>query len=127
MGKMSKHLPGKQYFTVTDDHIKLLRAAIVGWDDGEFGAPSIDCKRPYGNSSVYNDIAEILGIDPEDVENQDFSSEQFDHMALLHKETQRALQVFLATGQMSAGEYVADQYHENWQRLALPDPPEVKQ
>jgi hypothetical protein len=74
---MSEHKPGKQYFTVTDEHLKLLRRTNVGWEDGEFGAPSIDCKRPYGNSSVYNDIAEILDIKPGDIENQDFSSEQY--------------------------------------------------
>lgn len=114
---MSEHKPGKQYFTVTDEHVKLLRRACVGWGDCEFGAPSIDCKRPYGNSSVYNDIAEILGIEPEDEGNQDFSSEQFDHMHMLHKETQTALQIFLTTGQMLTGEYEADRYRDDWHRI----------
>lgn len=114
---MSEHKPGKQYFTVTEDHIKLLRHAIVGWEDCEFGAPSIDCKRPYGNSSVYSDIAEILGIEPEDEDDQDFSSEQFDRMALLHKETQTALQIFLTTGQMLVGEYEADRYRDDWKLI----------
>lgn len=49
-------------FTVTDDHLKLLRRASVGWSDCEFGAPEIDPKRPYGNSNVLGDIAEILGL-----------------------------------------------------------------
>ena len=52
-------------FTVTDEHLRLLRRAHVTWVDAEFGAPEIDGKRPYGNSDVYSDIAEILGI-PED-------------------------------------------------------------
>jgi hypothetical protein len=114
---MTEHKPGKRYFTLTEEHIKLLRRANVGWEDSEFGAPSIDCKRPYGNSSVYNDIAEILGIEPDDAENQDFSSDQFDRMALLHKETQTALQVFLTTGQMIEGEYEADRYRDDWKLM----------
>lgn len=50
-----------QSFTLKPEHIKLLRAACWVWDDGEFGAPAIDCKRPYGNTSVYHDIHQILG------------------------------------------------------------------
>jgi hypothetical protein len=34
----------------------------ITWDDCEFGAPACDCKRPYGNSDVYGDMAEILGL-----------------------------------------------------------------
>lgn len=102
-------------FEVTKDHLKLLRRAYVGWDDCEFGAPAIDCKRPYGNSSAYSDIAEILGIDPEDDDNEDFSTEQFDHMRQLHKETQVVLQIILATGQMKTGVYTrSDDYDIDW-------------
>ena len=102
----------KQRFTVTEDHIKLLRRAYVSWDGGEFGAPAIDCKRPYGNSSVYNDMAEILGITESG--EDDFSEEQFAHMAQLHKETQTVLQIILATGEMRAGTYEANRYGHNW-------------
>jgi hypothetical protein len=54
-------MSGVTEFTVTEDHLKLLRRAYIGWDDCEFGAPGIDPKRPYGNSDVIGDIAEILG------------------------------------------------------------------
>jgi len=49
-------------FTVTDEHLRLLRRACVWWDELEFGAPGIDPKRPYGNSNVFADIAEILEV-----------------------------------------------------------------
>jgi hypothetical protein len=49
-------------FTVTDEHLRLLRRAYVFWEEAEFGAPSIDPKRPYGNSNVFGDIAEILDV-----------------------------------------------------------------
>jgi hypothetical protein len=49
-------------FTVTDEHLRLLRRAHVFWDEAEFGAPSIDPKRPYGNSDVRGDMAEILDV-----------------------------------------------------------------
>jgi hypothetical protein len=45
-------------FTITPDHITLLRA--VDWDSGE-GTPGIDWKRPYlGTSSVRSALAELL-------------------------------------------------------------------
>ncbi len=47
-------------FTVTDDHLTLLQHMYIGWQDCEYGAPEVDPKRPYGNSGVATDIAEIL-------------------------------------------------------------------
>ena len=36
----------KKKFEVKLEHLKLLKRAYVRWEDCEFGAPSIDCKRP---------------------------------------------------------------------------------
>jgi hypothetical protein len=55
-------------FTVTEDHLKLLRHAWVdAWNEGEgYGAPSINPKKPYGSSNVEVDIARILDAPDED-------------------------------------------------------------
>lgn len=102
-----------QRFTVTVDHIKLLRAAHTRWYDCEFGAPGIDCKRPYGDSFVYDSIAEVLDIklledDPEE------DDPQYAYMDRVHRETETALQIFLATGEMGPGGYVASKYGADW-------------
>jgi hypothetical protein len=104
----------KTKFEVTENHIKLLKSAYTSWESCEFGAPSIDYKRPYGNSDVYSDIAEILGImrdDPED----GWTDEQINLMDKVHSETETALQIFLVTGFMKDGMYEAEKYHKNWQ------------
>lgn len=44
----------------TADHMTLLRATYWNWNDCEFGAASMDPKRPYGNSDVDGDLAELL-------------------------------------------------------------------
>lgn len=113
----------RRIFEVTDAHIKLLKAAYVGWDDGEFGAPAIDCKRPYGNSSVLADIREILGypIDSEEEEvhisplgdSEDKAIED-DDLEKLHKQTKTALQIALAVGHFTPGFYTADKYGKDW-------------
>jgi len=46
--------------TITDDHLKLLKHACISWDERAFGAPGLDCKRPYGNSDVIDDMHRIL-------------------------------------------------------------------
>ena len=79
-------------FTVKPEHLKLLRSAYIGWEDCEFGAPAIDCKRPYGNSWVYGDIAEILGIE---MNGEEFTEEQKEYMRKLHEETQKVLQILV--------------------------------
>ena len=103
-------------FTVTDEHLKLLRRAYVGWDDCEFGAPAIDCKRPYGNSDVIADIAEILEV-PDDQwrdEDEDAFPDAEEAFTKLHAETAIVLQIALATGEFRPGRYVREKYGRNW-------------
>jgi len=118
-----------QKFRVTEDHIILLKHAYVGWDDGEYGAPAIDCKRPYGNSSVEYDIIEILGLLDEFSKTTTgpiitadvylaMHPEIFEKARKVHIETQTALQIFLNTGQMAAGEYERISHNE-WKLVAL--------
>lgn len=105
-------------FTITEDHLKLLRRAYIGWEDCEYGAPAIDCKRPYGNSSVELDICEILGWEPKKDEYGDTSDDNqklYEKCYEIHKETQTVLQIALATGQFKAGKYTReDEYSEGW-------------
>jgi hypothetical protein len=54
-------MKNRRDFLITDNHIKLLKRMWVNWQDCEYGAPAVDCKRPYGNSDVEDDICEILG------------------------------------------------------------------
>jgi hypothetical protein len=104
-------------FEVTADHLKLLRAANVGWDSCEFGAPSIDCKRPYGNSDVYGDLAKILGIQAADADDVRFSDEDYDRMRRLHRETATVLQIGLWLGRFETGVYESENYGRDWRRV----------
>lgn len=54
-------IKGAETFEVKNEHLELMKRAFVGWEHCGYGAPSIDCKRPYGNSDVEGDIAEIFG------------------------------------------------------------------
>jgi hypothetical protein len=117
-------------FTVTEEHLTLLRRAYVRWDDCEFGAPAIDPKRPYGNSGVERDIAEILN-EPEwqsavaeDERHDDEAARDYylsrnrDRLVRLHAETGVALQIVLATGQFAAGYYRrAKLGSSSWERV----------
>jgi hypothetical protein len=110
--------PPVERFALTHEHVALLRRAVVRWVDFEFGAPAIDCKRPYGNSSVLYDMAGILDVQLVKVDGgEEYVLEaDADRLHRLHEETATALQVILATGSMEPGEYVADAYRRNWRR-----------
>ena len=102
-------------FTLTDEHIKLIRAMCVGWSQCEFGAPEIDPKRPYGNSFVYGDIHEILAEDPSVISFADEILEELeDKYYQLHRETETALQIILRTGSFKPGKYKCDPYKQDW-------------
>ncbi len=106
-------------FTVTGEHLRLLRRACISWDDAEFGAPGINPKRPYGNSNVFADIAEILGVP--DSEWMDACEEPTPdaewRFLRLHVETAIALQIGLATGEFRPGQYVrGNEWDSTWKR-----------
>lgn len=108
----------KKQFELKEEHLKLLKNMRVRWNDSEFGAPAIDCKKPYGNSDVHEDMAKILGIEGFEDSNEEihFYKGQIELVNKLHKETMVTLQIVLITGKFEPGTYVADEYSDNWQR-----------
>ena len=74
--------------TILKEHLKLLENAYWRYEDCEFGAPAMDCKRPYGNSDVVSDIVEILGEEPKRCPHCDELLEDFDENRYvgLHKD-----------------------------------------
>lgn len=101
----------KSTFVLKKEHVKLLTSGrvFIEWDFTETGAPAINPKRPYGNSSVAEDVAEILGwgqLDEEDL--------RYEEAMKLHYETKTALSVILNAKTFIPGVYEADHYHQNW-------------
>lgn len=119
----------KKYFTLTEDHIKLLTNSYVRWDDCEFGAPAIDSKSPYGNSDPIADMYEILEgkqLDEEEIEYQgvnydDFVDELAEKYEPLHKELETVLQIVLHTKSFETGFYELEGYGKDWKRLNKED------
>jgi hypothetical protein len=112
-------------FTVTEDHLKLLRRVYVGyWYTGEgyYGVANISAKRPYGNSYVGRDIAEILNAPDgdwvyEDGEKVGVTDEADERFMRLHVETMVALQVVLAAGEFRPGHYRrTERWIDDWRR-----------
>jgi len=110
----------RRRFELKDEHLALLTRANIGWQDAETGAPEIDPKRPYGNSDVAGDVMEILGWEnqvcpncdyPLDVENSDQTRTK---AMQIHRETQMALEIVLATKSFYPGIYEASTYGRDW-------------
>ena len=101
-------------FTLTEEHLTLLKVMYVGWQDCETGAPEIDPKRPYGNSDVARDVWEMLDwfdIDslPEEDQDDFYESDEYDVLHAkamkLHEETGTALQIILQNQSFQTGTY----------------------
>jgi len=108
-------------FTVTEDHLKLLRHLCDGglyWDPGEgYGAPCMNPKKPYGNSDVPQDVARIVGAPDSDLQQWDHdrgpTAEVEDHYLRLHVEAGIALKIALATGEFRSGRYTRTSAESN--------------
>jgi hypothetical protein len=100
-------------FVVTKQHLKLLYNMFIVWNDCEFGAPAVDCKRPYGNKDVYSDIGDILDIEHDvDGEEPEYSKEKEAEFEKLHKEMDTVLQILVqhAEAGLKVGTYEREGY-----------------
>lgn len=108
-------MPHPETFTLTADHLKLVRAMYFNYDpDTEHGAPEVNPKRPYGNSDVYDDMRDILGV-------KSLRKSQLD---ILHKETATVLQLMVQNCELPLGEYVQNR-HSKWDKVAYAAPKHV--
>lgn len=109
-------------FTLTEDHIKLVRHFNVDWNDEySFGAPCVDLKRPYGNSSVANDICRLLTgeiIGRVDSKRDKLSIKEENKYLKIHSETAIALDIILTLGTFEPGTYERPQYeYHAWRKV----------
>lgn len=104
-------------FNLTDNHIALLNNFYISYNDHcEYGAPEVNPKRPYGNSYVVGDIAEILQIEVPDRDEDEGEYDEFcAEMNEIHKETATALQIVLQTKSFEPGRYVRENYSK-WKK-----------
>lgn len=101
-------------FELKKEHLKLISNFNITFNNNsEFGAPTVDTKRPYGNSDAYQDIARILKIKARPEDDQEFSDEQYKYMDKLHEETEIALQIVLSLQCFKTGFYCLD-YNGKW-------------
>lgn len=115
-------------FTITEDHLRLLKGLEVGWDTTEFGAPSFNVKRPFGNSDVYKDMIKALGwevkitvnnVPYDDFDNDEYElSEELENTLFnLYRQLDTVLEICLRTLSFEPGTYEYDMYKDNWRRI----------
>lgn len=111
-----------QEFTVTEHHLKLAKNFYISWNDCESGSPTIDPKRPYGDSDLVDSMAEVLGIEKNkdnfDDEDEEFWTDEFyDKMQDLHKQMLVVVQIIFCTGRFEVGKYKKeDEFSSKWER-----------
>lgn len=84
---------------ITSEHLKLAIELEWRWEDCEYGAPAVDCKRPYGNRDVERDIADRLGW--ELVKTRDgleLTRDQAERAAGLHRDMLEVIPALIEVG-----------------------------
>lgn len=85
-------------FEVKREHLELLQNLCIGEYDS---TPCIDAKRPFGNSNITYDIAELIGIYSEDLTEQE---EQYCNQ--LYADMTNVLQILTQNLKIHIGTYV---------------------
>lgn len=104
---MSERRGDKVVFQLRWEHLELMKHSYMSWNESEFGAPTIDPKRPYGNGDVVTDIWEIIS-------KKTTEGPSVRECLGLHREMDTALQIVLVTQSFDVGQYVKDKYWNNW-------------
>lgn len=107
--------------TITDDHLRLLRAIEIRWPShwdcadrlaaGQYPAATADGKRPYGDYTFIEvDMARVLGELPPNPADGIFEpdAELAARLARLHWQMLAAMQVFIEQANLTAGTYSLD-------------------
>jgi hypothetical protein len=101
-------------FDMTQEHLDLLKHMNVWFNDTMYmGAPAVDIKRPFGNKSVYEDMARILKLEmTQDQYGDDIlTKEHTEYLEKLWPMMEIALQIVLCTQSFKTGHYVkAEEY-----------------
>lgn len=98
-------------FTITEDHLKLLRKMNVEWGGDGWGSPRISSKRPYGNSDIEENIHFILtGGKLADVDSKSEESRLRKVYEKLHFDSETVLHICLSLGTFETGDYVYSAY-----------------
>lgn len=105
---------------VTENHLKLLKNLHIDWDDTEFGAPCVNPKRPFGNSDVFADMAQILGFKLADYEKQaEKYDKQCDSLIKGYHELQECLQILCTNLKLEPGKYALENEYDakSWKKV----------
>lgn len=100
-------------FELKEEHIKLIERMYWEYSDCETGGPAVNGKRPYGNSYVPPDVAEILGVELSEDDDEKYE-EQVKELMQYHYDSHIAIEIILQTKSFKTGTYknVADPYHK---------------
>lgn len=104
-------------FELKAEHLKLLKQSCWRWEDCEYGAPAMDCKRPFGNSSVIPDVMEILGVEEKKCPHCGESLDETDREKYdaIFRELEIAIQCIFHTLSFELGWYVQTS-HSRWEK-----------
>ena len=104
-------------FKLTENHLKLLRAAKTFWISEPFGAPAVDPNRPFGNRDAMRDIIRITGTPTSTYPKFDIDDPKseipdgiYNNLIQIYQQLDIALQIVLSTGKFEAGEYYWPEY-----------------
>jgi hypothetical protein len=103
----------RMFFLVTSKHLALAKRLSIIWYDRENGGPGADIVRPYGNSGLISDIAEIIGY-PLPEGDACFSAAAEHYLEGLHRDMHIVLQIILHTRQVKAGVYKKPSLTDDW-------------
>ena len=93
--------------TIRDEHLLLLKKVKWIFLSGEYGAPAIDPKKPYGNSDVESDIMDILKNLHCSTCGHELNFDK-EECAKLHYELQYVLEIITQLNTFELGTYKKD-------------------
>lgn len=108
---VKSYLVEKQYFIITNTHLKLINNLYTNWLNVNFNSPCIDTMRPFGSNNPVKDIINILGLPENTI---------YEFIYPIYREIETALQISFNSLKFERGifKYVSD---NKWTKINKTD------
>ena len=115
-----EEVQNSKFIIITQEHLKLVKMLWFSWDKCEFGSPEVDCKRPFGNSDVFNDIFKILDVKPEqfnsDYGEYEYSEKQKQYVYRLYCQLKDVLEICCRNLEFKCGQFKREEIYLDWEK-----------
>lgn len=115
---LTRGVRGVRRLTVAQHHLAIIQRLNWTWSGGDYGAVGVDVKRPLGNSDLFDDVGDVLGLSPGVDQWGDPHWSEFERQTIAAAFAEACVAVEILSERLSLepGQYIKRGYSAKWEK-----------